>query len=338
MAIPAIPQSFFLQQGNGDVFLSWSATAGATSYSVKRSSDQGLSYSTLASPTTPYYLDTSATVQTNYYYKVASTNSDGTSSYTTPQSIVATLSGQMCLGELRLRSQQRADRVNSQFVTLPEWNFNINQAYYELYDILITSYEDYYVADRLIIPTDGSSNLYDLPNGANYSAADAFYKLFGVDMGINNSSDAFVSLKKFDFIARNKFVFPQLTTGALGLANLEYRLVGQKIMFIPVPASSQSIGIWYFPRLTTLLQDTDVMDGISGWTQYVITRAAKYALDKEESDTSKLDAEILFLKSRIEESAVNRDAGQPDCISNTRAWAGSYNSLDSGYNNYSGGY
>ena len=69
-----------------------------------------------------------------------------------------------------------------------------------------------------------------------------------------------------------------------------------------------------------MLQDTDITTiGISGWLEYAIVRAAKYALDKEESDSSKMDAELLFLKARIEETAANRDVGQADKISDTRA-------------------
>jgi hypothetical protein len=266
-------------------------------------------------------LDTTVTVNTAYYYKIASTNGSGTSSYTLPQSVVPTLPGELSLGELRLRAQQRSDRENSQFVGTAEWNFFINQAYYELYDLLITANEDYYVAPRLTFETDGASNQYDLPNGQNYNGAPAFYKIYGADLGLDSSSNAFVTLKKFDFIQRNRYVFPQLTSTYLGVFNLRYRVVGNKLMFIPTPSGGQIVGLWYFPRLTTLLQDTDVMDGISGWTQYPIIRAAKYALDKEESDTSKLDEELLFLKQRIEETAMNRDAGQPDTISNTRSFS-----------------
>ncbi len=78
--------------------------------------------------------------------------------------------------------------------------------------------------------------------------------------------------------------------------------------------------MWYSPKLPALLKDSDVTTlGYSGWLRYPIVRAAKYALDKEEgSDTSKLDAEIAFLKLRIEEASQNRDAGIPDTISNTR--------------------
>jgi hypothetical protein len=163
VAIPAIPQSFYVQTGNSQNYLSWNLVSGATSYNVQRSTD-GVTYASVATPSTPYYLDTSVTVQTQYYYKVASVNSDGTSSYTSAQSVVPVLPGNMSLGELRLRAQQRADRVNSNFVTLPEWNYYINQSYYELYDLLITVYEDYYVSPRLQITTTNSAQ-YDLPNG-----------------------------------------------------------------------------------------------------------------------------------------------------------------------------
>lgn len=326
MSVPEIPTSVTLQQGNGEVFLSWALVSGATSYSVQRSTD-GVSYSVVASPSVTSYLDSTVTVQTQYYYKVASVNGSGTSSYSSPLIIIPTLTGELSLGELRLRAQQRADRVNSNFVSTSEWNFFINQSYYELYDLLITTYEDYYIAPRLTFQTDGTTNRYDLPNGANYSGAPALYKLYGADLGLNGAnSDAFFTLKKFDFIQRNRYVFPQITSTLLGVFNLRYRLVGNTIMFIPTPSGGQTVGLWYFPRLTTLLQDTDVMDGISGWTQYPIVRAAKYALDKEESDTTRLDEELIFLKQRIEESATNRDSGSPDTISDTRSngerWGG----------------
>jgi hypothetical protein len=70
----------------------------------------------------------------------------------------------------------------------------------------------------------------------------------------------------------------------------------------------------------------------------VIIRAAKYALDKEESDTTSLDQELLFLKGRIEESSVNKDAGIADTISDTRSggswsngWGGSTNGAIGGW-------
>jgi hypothetical protein len=116
--------------------------------------------------------------------------------------------------------------------------------------------------------------------------------------------------------------------------------MGNAIEFIPTPSANQAIRLWYIPRLKELLADTDTSNtGISGWLRYVIVRSAKYALDKEESDTTKLDQELLFLKGRIEETAANRDVGQPDKISNTRsaAWGWGYG-MGGGWNGSSGGF
>ncbi len=329
MAAPSTPTNLVINQGNSTNYLSWDLMSGATSYSVERSTD-GVTYAVVGTPSVPYYQDTTVTINTMYYYMVAAVNGSGTSAYSSAVQMVPCLPGKRSLYEIRLMAQQRADRVNSQFVTKSEWNSYINQAYYELYDMLITVNEDYYVAPRATFTTDGSSS-YDLPTGAatSYSGAPAFYKIYGVDLGLDSSQDAWVTLKKFNFISRNRFVFPQITTSLLGIFNMQYRVMDSKIHFIPTAVSGQQVGLWYFPRLTTLLADFDVMDGFSGWEEYVIVRAAKYALDKEESDTSKFDGELLFLKGRIEETAMNRDAGQPDTISNVRTqaerWGGSPN-------------
>lgn len=338
MAIPSTPVNFYVQQGNGQIYLSWdivSATPALSAYQVQRSTD-GVTFSVVASPVANEYLDATAIIGILYYYKVAATNVDGTSVYTTAQSIVATLPGEMTLGEIRLRAQQEADQQNSTFLSTPEWNFNINQSYYELYDLLITAYEDYFVAPRLTFATDGITQSYDLPNGLNYSGAPALYKLYGVDLGLDQSNNARVSLKKFDFISRNRYVYPQLTSTYLGVFNLRYRLIGSKIMFIPTPSANQIIGLWYYPRLRTMLKDTDTMDGFSGWTEYVILDAAMKAMGKEESDVSLLMARKQMIIQRIESAAMNRDAGQPDTISNTRSRSESWGGFGGPGDNHGG--
>lgn len=339
MAIPSTPTNFYVQQGNGQVLVSWDISAGATSYSVQRSTD-GVTFSVLASPTAVEYLDTSVTLGTQYWYQVAATNGSGTSSYTSNQSIVPTPTGEMSLGAIRLAAQQRADRVNSDFVTLPEWNSYINQSYMELYDLLVTVYEDYYVAAPVQFQSDGTNYLYALPNGTNYSAAEPFYKLLGADLGLNSANNAWVTIPKFNFIDRNKFVYPNTSSTIYGVFNLRYRLMGSNIQFIPTPSAGQPIRLWYIPRLAQLLRDTDIAStAISGWIEYVIVDAAIKALQKEESDVSVLVLQKQALIERIQTSSMNRDAGQPDTISDVRPgsrWGGG----DSGYgfNGPSGGW
>lgn len=325
MATPAIPPNFAIQQGNGQVYLSWSFAAGALSYKVQRSSD-GVAYADLGTTTSINYLDTTVTIGLTYYYQIASVNGLNQSNYATPQSIVPTLSADMCLGQVRLASQQRADRVNSNFVTMVEWNSYINQSYFELYDLLVTTYEDYYLAPPVQIQTVANINQYALPDGLNYNGVPALYKLMGVDCALNPNSNAWFTLKKFDFIARNRYVYPNITSSPLGVFNMQYRMMGNNLIVIPAPSAGQLLQVWYVPRLQQLLQDTDIMDGVSGWTEYVICDAAIKALQKEESDVSVLMIQKQALIKRIEDSAMNRDAGQGDTISNTRTqsdrWGG----------------
>lgn len=330
MAIPSTPQNMILQQGNGQILISWDFSAGADYYSVSKSTD-GVIFNTFATPTTNFYVDTNVTVGTLIYYRVASNNGSGTSAYTNPQIIVPALTGDMSLMQLRLLAQQKADMENSNFVSKSEWNTYINQSAFELYDLLITLYEDYYVKAPLVYVTDGTTVQYTLPTD--------FYKLLGVDCGIASSSNAWVTLKKFDFISRNRFVFSNVSSTYLGVFNLQYRLVGNTLYFIPTPSGGQSIRVWYIPKMTELLQDNDLLTGISGWTEYVIVDAAIKGMQKEESDVTVLLLQKQALMKRIEDSAMNRDAGQPDTISNTRTWGerwGTYGGA--GFDGSFGGY
>lgn len=329
-AVPAQPANMFLQQGDGKVLVSWDIAAGATSYQVQRSTD-GVTFANLSTSSVNYYQDTSVTKNTLYYYKVASINASGTGNYTTAQSVIPTLAGQLSLGELRLRGQQAADREGSQFLTLPEWNFNINQSAKEYYDLLITAYEDYFISPRVTFSTDGSASLYDLPDGQNFSGAPALYKIYGVDCGLGATQNSFISLKRFNFSDRNRFVFQNVNGNYLGVYNLEYRLLGSQIDFIPMPAGNQTIGLWYFPILAAMLKDTDVLQGFNGWTEYVIVDSAIKSLRKEESDTTLLNVQKMALIKRIEEAAQSRDAGQPATVSNTRGYGGMGSGFDSGY-------
>lgn len=333
---PGQVQNFNVQQANGKILISWALSTGATSYLVQRSLDN-VTYTLLAtvtgSPLATEYLDEDVTLGTQYWYKTAASNSDGTSIYTTAKSEVPAPTGEMCLSQIRLSSMQSADRVNSNFVTMPEWNKFINLALFELYDLLVTTFEDYSIATPIQFLTDGSTYSYSLPSGSNtfldgYDlnttvTPPSFYKLMGVDLGLQTSQNAYVTVNKFNFIDRNKFLYPNSSSTIYGVFNMQYRVLGSKIEFIPTPSANQLIRLWYVPRLTELLQDTDTTYiGISGWLRYVIVRAAIYALSKEESDVSTLEGELIFLKQRIEESASNRDAGQPDTISNTRSGQG----------------
>lgn len=333
MSVPYQPQNADAQQADGNILITWSGALSATGYQIQRSTD-GVNFTNLATlGLVTQYVDNLPGIGITYYYQVAGINGSGTGVYSSIVSMIAAPPSEMSLFELRLRSQQTADRVNSQFVTVSEWNSFLRLAMYELYDILVTSYDDLFSSEYVFINTNGTTQNYPTPDGVtNYLGgtypnalgatvpAKAFYKLAGMDLGINTSNNAWVTLLKFDFIERNKYVYPNSTSTIYGVYNMRYRLMGNFWNIIPTPAGNQQIRAWYIPKLPALLKDTDLTTlGYSGWIRYPIVRAAKYALDKEEgSDTSKLDAELVFLKARIQEASQNRDTGVPDTISPTR--------------------
>jgi hypothetical protein len=72
--------------------------------------------------------------------------------------------------------------------------------------------------------------------------------------------------------------------------------------------------VWYVPKLTTLSADGDTVDGISGWTEYIIVDACIKALAKQESDVTVFALQKAELIKRIENAAENRDAGNPATV------------------------
>ena len=144
------------------------------------------------------------------------------------------------LGALRLQAQQRSDMENSPAVTAQEWNNYISLSYAELFDILVGAYgNEYFAAPPFQFILTGSQ-FYDLPLD--------FYKLTGVDLQYSGSPSGWVTLRRFEFIERNKYAYPNTATNFLGYTNLRYRLMGDSLELIPIPMSGQIVRVWYIPR------------------------------------------------------------------------------------------
>jgi hypothetical protein len=80
---PTAPVNLVATAGNAQVSLTWTASAGATSYHVKRSTTNGSGYTQIAAPTLANYMDTGLTNGTTYYYVVTALNSAGESASST---------------------------------------------------------------------------------------------------------------------------------------------------------------------------------------------------------------------------------------------------------------
>lgn len=324
-SIPNVPTNFLAQPGNGQVYLQWDVTVGATSgYNVLRSTDS-ITYVTIATQNATSYYDTTATTGLLYYYQVQAINGAGTSNPTAAQAVTPVNYGEVSLGQIRLAAQQRADMVNNEFVTKQEWNSYINHSYQELYDLLIAAYgQEYYVATPYQFTTDGRYP-------ATYSLPSNFYKLLGIDLGISASNNAWLTLRAFPFAERNRYIYGNTPVSFLGVLSIKYRLFGKnaagnpdRVLFVPTPASNQQLQIWYAPRVSTLLADSDILDGVSGWDEFVIVDAAIKAMQKEESDVTVLMLQKEALIKRIQGMAAIRDVGMPEGVTDVRRLDGYY--------------
>lgn len=79
VGLPSAPTGLTATAGNAQIALSWNASAGASSYRVKRSTTSGGPYTTVGTPTSTTFTNTGLTNGTRYYYVVSAVNVAGES-------------------------------------------------------------------------------------------------------------------------------------------------------------------------------------------------------------------------------------------------------------------
>lgn len=210
------------------------------------------------------------------------------------------------LADLILEARQKADMVNSTFIEDPEWKSYINDSYSELYDILVSRFEDYY-SESMPFTLTASGQVQSPP-------AD-LYKIRGIDYIA--SSDRPITLRKFNFEERNRYQV-QTTNIWRGTFKKSYRLMGNGIHILPAASAPGSYILWYIPRFTPLNDSTDVLGDVLDFKEYITVDAAIKALAKEESDVVVQMTQKQALKDRIEAMASNRDT-QPERIADVRS-------------------
>lgn len=209
--------------------------------------------------------------------------------------------------DLKLRTLQRADMENSEFISDSELLYFVNNSFAELYDILVSKFEDYYVKSPAYEFTlTGSDYTQELPTD--------FYKLRGVDRSAGGSDDWY-TLHPFQFEQRNdnrsRFIYRAMYPDS------RYRIYGNKLILSPANLAAGDYRVWYVPKFTPLVLGTDTVDGVNGWEEYIVVDAAIKCLQKEESDISALVMQKNELIKRIQTMAANRDAGSPERITDT---------------------
>ncbi len=207
------------------------------------------------------------------------------------------------LAEIRTLAKDRANMEHSDFIEDSVWNQYINDSLAELHDLLVETYADDYYINEFDFTTTSGVKTYAVP-------AD-FYKVRGVDALL---SGTWVDLHKFNFNKRNQ----DTTSNQLifhALSNLRYRLMGANIMFSREPDANTQCKLWYTPKSVVLVDDLDSFEDINGYIEYVVIDSAMKALIKEESDVQELMAVKQAMKTRLQTMAANRDANEPESVS-----------------------
>ena len=192
------------------------------------------------------------------------------------------------LATLRLRARRRADMENSQFISDAEANDMINEAYCELYDLMVQSYERYYVKF-------GTFSL--VPGTTAYALPADFYKALSFDLQAGN---VYVTLFPYDENERNS-----TTTTSYSIPTATVRMR-------------------YIPMATLFVADTDTADFVNGWEALLITDVAIMMLEKEESATDALERRRERQLRRLQEMAQSRDIGMPGRVQDVTLYDTAY--------------
>ena len=137
----------------------------------------------------------------------------------------------VALNTLRDEARQHADQVNSEFVTDAELNGYLNNSWSELYDILVSKYQDdYFLTSTSITVTSGTST---------YSLPDDFYKARGVDLNINDNQST--PLQRYTFADRTRDSLVRYAR------DVKYRIQANNLVFAPSP-SNNTATLWYIPH------------------------------------------------------------------------------------------
>ena len=196
------------------------------------------------------------------------------------------------LQQLRQRCLSRADMENSNFRSEDDLDFMINSSVDELYDLLVSSYEDYYVSE-FEFDFNGSPDGYQLPV--------SIYKLLGIDS--NQGIGDWTELEPYTFSDRNSYTSSSRT---------RYRWLGNSISFSPSENAAGRYKIYFIPRNKHLLDfDESLPPDLEQYSEYIVIDVAIKLLQQEESDPSVLMAQKGAMIARINNMKHNRDVGNP---------------------------
>ena len=233
------------------------------------------------------------------------------------------------LSALRSLVLQRANMESSPgsgipdgLVSVTEVNGYINDSAAEFDDLL-------YMADQssgrksYSFSAPGGADMANFPVGDHFAMPSDFRSLLGVDYALTGTNPSmWLDVNRCPFEERNKYTLRPLVV-VPGVVPCRYYMeqFGQGatstwyMVLTPAPNASGFFRAWYRPIFAQMAVDTDSIDAVNWMQEYVVVDAAIKCLIKEEADVSTLMARKQELKNRVENMTKDRDAANPEKIS-----------------------
>lgn len=211
------------------------------------------------------------------------------------------------LTQLRTDVADRADIEvpgASTFVTSTTMNRWINQSIRRFIGRLVEAYGEDYYSKTSTISVVADTAAYALPS-------DFFRQVyFRVTIEGTRVKIERASLDAIDMDQPENIGWSACVPG--------YRLLGNQVVFTPTPKASHTVTLRYVgtavlfdnggSALSDLSADTDYLDGINGWEEWVVLDCARKALIKQERDPSAVIAEMREIEAEIDSLKSERAA------------------------------
>lgn len=203
--------------------------------------------------------------------------------------------------DIELRARERADMVNSDFVSSAEVTRYCEKAFQEYIGILLTKEPD-------LITTRATGNA---SPGMGPSESSPFnlateFKALRRIRHVNSYSLRRAELQEVEVLSFN---------GRRGKPT-HYWLTGRhttaaRLIFLPEPDTTYPIEYWFIPSISLADVTGGGLNMVAGWDEYVVLTAAMKMKDKEESDVSVLLGERKLLLENIIAQVTAQDTGEP---------------------------
>lgn len=181
----------------------------------------------------------------------------------------------------------------------------INQSYAKLYNQIVATANDYNIQTSLF-DTEAGESIYALPA--------TFYKMRG--LFFRDASGYMREVRQRTLQTPHNGTYSDLYTD-----KFTYAMVGDNLELEPTPNGVYSFELRYYPAAGKMDDDTDVIDGISGWEEFVVWDVACLLMTLDKEDQGSLAGYFKFRDDAMQDvinKAATRNFAEPPRIHRRR--------------------